>query len=49
MSQEGLVVQYRLLGATNTFAGEIIKNKNAITQAMQQHYCPHHRTKIEVE
>lgn len=43
------VVQYRLLGPTDASAEEIVKSKNAVAQAMQQHYCPHHPPKIELD
>jgi hypothetical protein len=43
------VVQYRLARPTDASTEEIVKSKNAVAQAMQQHYCPHHPPKIEVD
>lgn len=43
------VVQYRLLVSTNASPEEIVKSENAVTQAMQQHLCPHHPPKVELD
>lgn len=42
-------VQYRLLGPSNASEGEVLKQKAAVTKAIQQQFCPHHPPKIELD
>ena len=42
-------VQYSLLGPKDASAGEVLKQKAAVTKAMQQQFCPHHPPKIELD
>jgi hypothetical protein len=42
-------VQYSLLGPKDVPAGEVLKQKAAVTTAMQQQFCPHHPPKIELD
>lgn len=42
-------VQYSLLGPKDAPEGEVMKQKAAITKAIQQQFCPHHPPKIELD
>ena len=42
-------VQYSLLRSKDAPAGEVLKQKAAVTKALQQQFCPHHPPKIELE
>jgi hypothetical protein len=42
-------VQYSLLGPKDAPEEEVLKQKAAVTKAMQQQFCPHHPPKIELE
>jgi hypothetical protein len=42
-------VQYSLLGPRKAPEGEVLKQKAAVTRAIQQQFCPHHPPKIELD